>query len=76
MNKKNFLKELLRKQAMVLAYSYEQKVNCLIREKYSIDAEFAILRQRDTKPEEFAEYNAYCESCKELVKNGGFLNGR
>ena len=28
------------------------------------------------KPEEFAEYNAYCESCKELVKNGGFLNGR
>jgi hypothetical protein len=62
------LKELLRKQAMVLAYSYEQKVNCLIREKYSIDAEFAILRQRDTKPEEFAAYNEYVEQCKAAIK--------
>ena len=31
--------------------------------------ELAILRQRDTKPEEFAEYNEYVEQCKEQVKN-------
>lgn len=49
---------------------YEQRVSWLIRKKYTQDAEFAILRQRDTKPEEFAEYNAYCEECKTKVKNG------
>lgn len=52
--------------------TYEQKVAKLIRKKYSINDEFAILRQRDTKPEEFAEYNAYCEECKTKVKNGEF----
>ena len=43
---------------------YEQRVENRIREKYSAGAEFAILRQRDTKPEEFAEYFAYCEKVK------------
>lgn len=45
--------------------------NCIvekIRAKYSINEELAILRQRDTKPAEFAEYNAYVESCKADVK--------
>jgi hypothetical protein len=56
------------------AKTYEQKVSCLIREKYSQDAEFAILRQKDNKPEEFAEYNNYCEECKNKVKNGIFDN--
>ena len=45
--------------------TYEERVVYLIREKYTIDDELAILRQRDSKPEEFAEYNAYCEECKE-----------
>lgn len=54
------------------AKTYEQKVSCLIREKYSQDAEFAILRQKDNKPEEFAEYNNYCEECKNKVKNETF----
>lgn len=44
---------------------YEQQVVNRIRERYSIDDELAILRQRDTKPEEFEAYNAYAESCKE-----------
>jgi len=35
-----------------------------VRERYSMDDELAIQRQRDSKPEEFAEYNAYCEQCK------------
>ena len=63
-HKSNFVKKL--------AQTYEQKVTYLIREKYSQDAEFAILRQRDTKPEEFEEYNNYCEECKNKVKNGEF----
>lgn len=43
---------------------YEAKVEARIRERYSVSAELAILRQRDTKPDEFAEYNAYAERCK------------
>lgn len=43
---------------------YEQRVINRIRGKYSIDDELAILRQRDTKPDEFAEYNAFVESIK------------
>ena len=43
---------------------YAALVDAEIRKKYSISAELAILRQRDTKPEEFAEYDAYVEKCK------------
>ena len=46
------------------ARHYPDLVTEKIRKKYSIDAELAILRQRDEKPEEFAEYNAYAEACK------------
>lgn len=47
---------------------YEKKVEKLIREKYSISQELAILRQKETKPEEFDEYNAYAEECKTKAK--------
>ena len=47
---------------------YETKIVSLIRKKYNINQELAILRQRDTKAEEFAEYNAYVESCKARIK--------
>lgn len=43
---------------------YDAEVNRLIRQRYTASQEFAILRQRDEKPEEFAEYNEYCEQCK------------
>lgn len=43
---------------------YEQRVVNRIREVYSVDDELAILRQRDTKPEEFAEYNDFVEKLK------------
>lgn len=49
-------------------FTYEERVVQFIREKYSMDDELAILRQRDSKPEEFAEYNAYCEECKTKAK--------
>ena len=48
--------------------SYEDQVVALIRERYSADDELAILRQRDTKPEEFEQYFNYCEECKAKVK--------
>ena len=48
--------------------SYSEKVVAAIREKYSIDEELAIQRQRDTKPEEFSEYYAYCEKCKKKAR--------
>lgn len=48
--------------------NYPQLVENKIRTKYSVSAELALLRQRDTKPEEFAEYNAFCELCKASAK--------
>lgn len=45
----------------------EQIVNA-IREVYSIDDELAILRQRDSKPEEFKEYFDFVEKIKSEVK--------
>ena len=47
---------------------YDEAVNAKIRERYTDSQEFAILRQRDEKPEEYAEYYAYCEECKAWVK--------
>lgn len=44
--------------------NYEQLVSDLIRERYTLDQELAINRQRDTKPEEFKEYFDFCEQCK------------
>ena len=48
---------------------YEREVIKLIRQRYTINQELAILRQRDTKPTEFEEYNAYAEECKRMVRN-------
>lgn len=48
--------------------TYEQKVEDYVRERYSPSAEFAILRQRDAKPDEFYEYNTYVEECKSKIK--------
>ena len=47
---------------------YEDEVNRLIRLKYSLNDELAILRQRDTKPDEFKAYNDYVEECKAKAK--------
>ena len=47
---------------------YPQLVENKIRTKYSVSAELAILRQRNSKPEEFATYNSFCELCKSEAK--------
>ena len=52
----------MEKEAVVL--SYEERVVNRIRAIYSIDDELAILRQRDTKPDEFNEYNEFVERIK------------
>ena len=43
---------------------YKRRTIELVRAKYDADDEFAILRQKDTKPDQFAEYNEYVEDCK------------
>lgn len=47
---------------------YENLIVSKIRQKYSINQELAIIRQRDAKPEEWNIYNEYVESCKRQVK--------
>ena len=47
---------------------YEERIVNRIREKYSVNDELAILRQRSTKPEEFEEYNAFVEQIKQEEK--------
>ena len=51
---------------------YENKVVTLIRKKYNVNQELAILRQRDTKPIEYQEYYDYVEQCKAEAKSEGW----
>ena len=47
--------------------SREAFIAGLIHTRYSVDAEISILRQKDSKPEEFEAYNAFAEECKLMV---------
>lgn len=47
---------------------YDEAVNAEIRKRYTESQEFAILRQKDEKPEEYRAYYDYCETCKSYVK--------
>ena len=38
-----------------------------VRKKYDSDDELAVLRQANTKPEEYEMYFAYVEECKKIV---------
>lgn len=44
--------------------AYEDKVDSLIRNRYSLSEELGILRQKDTKKAEYDAYFAFCEQCK------------
>ena len=48
--------------------TYKEKIINAIRETYSIDDEIAILRQRESKPEEFEAYFNFVEEIKANVK--------
>ena len=69
----NKLARLLEKNKAEAPKTYEAiygaEIEKRIRKRYSLSQELAILRQRDTKPEEFEEYNAFVEQCKAEVKN-------
>ena len=48
--------------------TYNELVVEEIRKEYSIDDELAILRQKESKIEEFERYNSFCESVKSKIK--------
>jgi hypothetical protein len=48
--------------------TYKDKIVSAIRTKYSVDDELAILRQKDSKPEEFQEYFDFVERIKQRLK--------
>ena len=56
--------ELAEMEAMSETPSRKESIIAAIREVYSIDDELAILRQRDTKPEEFENYFNFVEDIK------------
>ena len=45
----------------------DQEIAAVIDAKYSIDEQIALLRQKDTKPEEWAAFNAFCEGVKSKI---------
>ena len=63
----NLIKKLI-EGTEVEKKEYEALVVSYIRERYSINDELSIIRQRDSKPDEFAEYNRYVEECKVRAK--------
>lgn len=48
----------------ILDEMYAQRVVELIRERYDVNSELAILRQRTSKKAEFNAYNDFVEECK------------
>lgn len=54
---------------------YRAKVQELIAQRYSIEDELAIQRQKESKYLEWQEYDAFCEECKirarEELEEGG-----
>jgi hypothetical protein len=59
--------EIAELEAMQVTPNRKEQIVSAIRERYSVDDEFAILRQRDSKPEEFQEYFDFVESIKQNI---------
>lgn len=47
---------------------YPDAVVKMIREKYTVDDELSILRQKDIKAEQFTEYFNFVEECKRKAR--------
>ena len=62
------LKKLLGRLNGTTEEEYGAYVNRLLRTRYSLSEELAILRRREENPEEFATYFAYAEECKARAK--------
>lgn len=50
----------------------KENIERLIRKKYSVSDELALLRQKDIKPSEYGEYFNYVEEIKLKLKKGEF----
>lgn len=48
----------------ILIKNREKLISSLIRLKYSVNDELSILRQKDTKPDEYNEYYEFAEAAK------------
>lgn len=48
--------------------TYKDRVAELIREKYTIEDEIAVIHQKSTNPDRWNEWYEYCEQCKQQVK--------
>ena len=48
--------------------SVNEEIALVINSQYSIDAQIAILRQKDTKPEEYQAFFDFAEEAKRKVK--------
>ena len=57
----DILKQVLRPLSLP---SYKERVTQRIREKYSVEDEIAIIRQKDVKPEEYQEWYDFVEQIK------------
>lgn len=68
-NESRYKARITAEKEAVKNFEYKTTIDKLIRQRYSVSDEIAILRQRDNKPEEHAEYNAYCEQCKAQAKS-------
>ena len=47
---------------------YEKLVERKIAKRYTTSQEIAFIRQKDRKPDEYAEYDSFVEECKKEVK--------
>lgn len=56
------------KEQEELQSKYVDRIEMLIRGKYTLNDELAIQRQKETKPEEWSAYNEYVEHCKAEAK--------
>ena len=48
--------------------SINEEIAAVIDAKYSIDAQIAIIRQKDTKPDDYEEFYNFAEEVKHKVK--------
>ena len=59
--------EIVNETAAESGLTRSQEIAAVIDAKYSIDDQIALLRQKDTKPEEWAAFNAFCEEVKSKI---------
>lgn len=67
-NAKKYRARIAAEKEKTKRIEYKLQIDKLIREKYSINDEIAILRQRDTKTIEYEEYFDFVEKIKQNVK--------